>query len=92
LANPLLYKELALGDNCVRADLDKKKITFLNHSLINFVATRDDRFSNHLFKTLGNLMRKSTQISATGEKDRDLFFSAMREKIHHKKRAILKLA
>jgi hypothetical protein len=92
LANPLFYNELALGDNTVLADLGKKKITILNHRVINFVATQDDRFSNHIFNTLGKLMRKSTQIRATGEKSRNLFFNAMREKIHHKKRAILKLA
>jgi hypothetical protein len=88
----MYYNELALGDNTVFADLGKTKITFLNHSVINFVHTRDERFNNNMSETMTNLIRKSTQISATGEKGRDLFFNLLREKIDHRIRSIKNLA
>jgi plasmid maintenance system antidote protein VapI len=77
----LYYNELILGDNTGFAELDTTKVTFLNHSVINFVATTDERFNNHMHGNLKNLIRKSTQLSEVGEKDRLIFFSGIREKI-----------
>ena len=77
----LYYNELSMGDNTGFAELDTMKITFLNHSGINFVGTRDERFNNHMHLNLKNLMRKSTQLSEVGEKDRINFFSRLRERV-----------
>ena len=85
----LFYNELALGDNTVLVDLGKVKITFLNHSVIDFISTRDERFSNQMYQNLRNLISKSTQISVVGEKDRNNFFGRLRSKIHlHKKQVV----
>ena len=72
----MFYNELAIGDNTVLIDLGKTKITFLNHSVIDFISTRDERFSNQMYHSLKNLISKSTQISTVGEKNRSHFFSA----------------
>jgi hypothetical protein len=77
----LYYNELSIGDNTGFAELDTTRITFLNHSVINFVGTRDERFNNHIHLNLKNLIRKSTQLSEVGEKDRINFFSRLREKV-----------
>jgi BetR domain len=77
----LYYNEFILGDNTGFAELDTMKITFLSHSVINFVATSDERFNNHIHNNFKNLIRKSTQISEVGEKDRIIFFSRIRERI-----------
>ena len=77
----LYYNEFILGDNTGFAELDTMKITFLSHSVINFIATSDERFNNHIHNNFKNLIRKSTQISEVGEKDRIIFFSRIREKI-----------
>jgi len=73
--------ELILGDNTGFAELDTTKVTFLNHSVFNFVVTRDERFNNHMYDNLQNLIRKSTMLSGVGEKDRIKFFTRIRERI-----------
>jgi hypothetical protein len=77
----LYCNELSIGDNTGFAELDTARISFLNHSVINFVGTRDERFNNHIFHNLKNLIRKSTQLSEVGEKDRINFFSRIRERV-----------
>mgnify|MGYP001546903319 FL=1 len=78
----MYYNELTLGDNTVLVDLGKTKITFLNHSAIDYIFTQDERFSNQMHQTLTNLISKSTQISTVGEKNRSYFFSILLAKIH----------
>ena len=77
----LYNNEFILGDNTGFAELDTTKITFLSHSVISFLATTDERFNNHMHNNLKNLIRKSTQLSEVGEKDRIIFFSRIRERI-----------
>ena len=79
----MFYNELALGNNTVLVDLGKTKIAFLNHSVIDFIATQDERFSNYIYESLINLVRKSTQLSTVGEKNRNHFFNRTRKKIHN---------
>jgi len=77
----LYNNELILGDNTVLAELDEMKITFLNHSVINYVVTRDVQFNAHMYDNIQNLIRKSTQLSGVGEKERARFFNRIRDKI-----------
>lgn len=77
----LYNNELILGDNTVLAELDEMKITFLNHSVINYVSTRDVQFNVHMHDNIQNLIRKSTHLSEVGEKERTRFFNRLRDKI-----------
>jgi transcriptional regulator with XRE-family HTH domain len=77
----MFYNELAPGNNTVVADLGKTKITFLNHSVIDFIGTMDERFNNYIYASILNLIHKSTQLSEVGEKERRRFFNGLREKI-----------
>ena len=77
----LFNNELILGDNTVLAELNSTKITFLNHSVINFVGTQDERFNAHVFDNFQNLIKKSTQLSRVGEKERTRFFNRIRDKV-----------
>jgi hypothetical protein len=81
----LFINELFLGDNTVIAELNNTKMSFLNHSVLHNVATRDERFSNFTYDAMMNLIRKSTQISTVGEKSRTRFFNALREEIFNKR-------
>jgi hypothetical protein len=80
--------ELVVGDNSVLVEVGNMKIAFLNHSVINYLSTRDERFTTYIYESIRNLIQKSTQISKTGEKDRSRFFNRLREKIAVKKRAV----
>ena len=77
----LFNNELILGDNSFLLVTDTMKICFLNHSVINFIGTRDERFCNYRLSSIQNLIKKSTQISEVGEKERTRFFNKLRDKI-----------
>ncbi|MBS1496448.1 MAG: hypothetical protein JSU03_00535 [Bacteroidetes bacterium] len=77
----LFWNDLVLGDNTVLAEMDARKVTILNHSVINFIATTDDRFNSYMFDTMQNLIKRSTQLSKVGEKERYRFFNRIRDKM-----------
>ncbi|TDQ18919.1 hypothetical protein DFQ04_0730 [Algoriphagus boseongensis] len=80
----LYLNEIVLGDNTFMAEIGDTKITYLNHSVLYFVGTQDQKFNEAIFKNLDNLMKKSTLISGTGEKERKQFFNKLRKKVHSK--------
>jgi len=77
----MFVNELVLGDNTVIAELDNTRLTFLNHSVLYFVITRDERFNNAVFSNMENLIKRSTMISTIGEKERIRFFNRLRDNI-----------
>jgi transcriptional regulator with XRE-family HTH domain len=79
----MFVNELILGDNTFLAEIGNMKLTYLNHSILYFVGTRDEQFNEDMLNSLTNLMQKSTQLSKIGEKERVRFFNRLREKIHH---------
>ncbi len=81
----LFVNELILGDNTYLAELNGTRIIFLNHSVLYYVATSDERITTSLVENLQNLERKSTMISTVGEKERAVFFNTIRKKIQHRK-------
>ena len=76
--------EFVLGDNTFFVELDGNKITYLNYGVIYFLGTADQNFNEGMFRNLENLMKKSTQISSVGEKERKQFFNKLRKKIQAK--------
>ncbi|MBI1342676.1 MAG: hypothetical protein GC171_07080 [Terrimonas sp.] len=78
----LLYNnELILGDNTIFFELEQQQVTILNHSIINFIATRDEAFNAYMYDVLQNLIKKSTPLSISGEKERTRFFNKIRDKM-----------
>ncbi|CAN5391611.1 hypothetical protein BH23BAC1_BH23BAC1_37270 [soil metagenome] len=77
----LFVNELILGDNTFMAEVDGHRVTFLNHSVLYFVSSRDINFNNAMFDNLDNLIKKSTLISSVGEKERIQFFNKLRSKV-----------
>lgn len=80
----VFVNELILGDNTILAELNDNRVTFLNHSVIYFVATRNEQFNAVMFESMQNLIKKSTMISTVGEKERVAFFNKLRHKIHQR--------
>jgi hypothetical protein len=77
----MYVNELIMGDNLILAQLDNIQVSYLNHSIINFVTTFDHRFNTYMKQTLDNITNKSTAISRVNEKARIQFFSRIQEKI-----------
>jgi hypothetical protein len=75
------YNEFILGDNCMMAVLNNTKMVYVNHSVLNIVTTRDPAFTEYIYQHFQNIMRKSTLISDSGEKERARFFHSLREKV-----------
>ena len=84
----LFVNELILGDNTLLVELDSIRLTYLNHSVLHFLGTRDEGFNEFMFANLDNLMKKSTLISGVGEKERSQFFNALRQNIHQRARLV----
>lgn len=76
--------EFVLGDNTFFVELDTNRITYLNYGVIYFLGTADQKFNDGMFRNLENLIKKSTQISTVGEKERKQFFNKLRKKIQAK--------
>lgn len=77
--------EFILGDNTICAQCDGQKMVFFNHNVINYITTTNAVIVDYTFQTMQTLLQKSTLISETGEKSRQLFFDTLRERIHQKK-------
>src|SRR5450432_1174224 len=77
----MFVNDLILGNNTLLAEMGENKITFINHSVIYFIATRDERFNKAMFGNFENLMKKSSMISTIGEKERAAFFNRLRNNI-----------
>ncbi|GAA0880172.1 hypothetical protein GCM10009119_31420 [Algoriphagus jejuensis] len=80
----MYLNEIVLGDNTFMAELGETKITYLNHSVMYFIGSTDKNFNESMFKNLENLMKRSSLISGTGEKERKQFFNKLRKKVESK--------
>lgn len=84
----IYVNEFVIGDNTVVAVLNKKPIVFLNHSFLNICSTQDPVFCNYMFEYYQKLIRKSTLISSGSEKQRNNFFTPIREKLEIHRKAV----
>jgi hypothetical protein len=84
----MYFNEVTLGDNCIMVVLDGNKAVFINHSVINFMLTRDTHFCDRMYQHIQNLMRKSTLISSVSERERTRFFKHLRQRITARKQSL----
>ncbi|MBL0036991.1 MAG: hypothetical protein IPP26_14855 [Flavobacteriales bacterium] len=77
----LYHNEVLLGDNAIYADNGRLRVVFLNHTGVNYLGTTDERFVEHTQRALGNIMKRSSLISGSGEKERRRFFKGLREEV-----------
>lgn len=84
----MFVNELIMGDNMQYIELGDKQVTYINHSILNFIFTHDQSFNNYTKKTLDIIAQKSTLISEVNERERLLFFNGLRAKISLARRQI----
>ena len=65
-----------------------RKITYINHSVLNYLVTSDPGFCEHTYQNIRNLIKRSMLISEVGEKERRRFFNNIREKITARRNAL----
>lgn len=73
--------EIILGNNSILVSLDETKTVFINHIVLKYISTSDKKFTVKAFNNFQNLVSRSVLISETGEKERNKFFKALRERV-----------
>ena len=84
----MYFNEVLLGDNSMLAILDGKKLSYMTHTTINFMLSRDVTFNENMYNHLRNQIRRSTLMSAVSEKERSRFFRIIRERIARRKEVL----
>jgi transcriptional regulator with XRE-family HTH domain len=84
----MYFNEVLILDNNMLAILDNVKMSYVAHTVINYMTTRDVVFNENMYNHIQTQMKRSTLISAVSEKERSKFFHLIREEIIHRKEAL----
>ena len=82
----LYNNEIFIADNTVFARLGDKRCVYVNQNSLNILLTFQEPFCEQTEMYLKNLIRKSTLISKTAERERNRFFNKMRDRIDQYKK------
>ncbi len=82
----MFVNEFIMGDNTFLIETDNQRLVTLNHNNINYAYTSDTKLVEYSWKMMDILLMKSTLISHVGEKDRQLFFDTLRQRIEEKRK------
>jgi hypothetical protein len=84
----LFQSEIMIGNNSIIVDLNGNKLAFLSNNTFNMMSTTTPDFVEENERWVNNLLRKSIQISAVSEKQRNRFFKGMYDKLEQLKSRI----
>ena len=84
----LYFNEVILGHNSILSVTNEQKTVFINHGVLNYMITSDNRFCDYTKKSMENIMRKSSLISSVSEKERNRFFHVLKEKIQSRQEVL----
>ena len=73
--------DFVVGDNTNLVIVNGNKICYVVHNVLNYINTRDQRFTDYTHQFLQNIIKKSMMISGVGERERTRFFNLMRNRI-----------
>lgn len=77
----LFHNRTGLGDNMILTRFDGRLKFYLNYDALSYMATDNDVFCKGVERQLNTIMRRSTLISSVSEKQRNIFFNAVYDKI-----------
>jgi hypothetical protein len=77
----LYQNEILIADNTIFANIHHQPVVYLNMNTMDLLTTHQASFCEKTETYLRNLMKNSTLISATAEKERNRFFNKIEEKI-----------
>jgi hypothetical protein len=84
----MYFNEVFLGDNSILVVADNSKMSFMTHTTLNYIMTRDVAFTENMYNHMQTQMKRSTLISEVSEKERSRFFRIIRERIAKRKEAL----
>ena len=82
------YNRVVLGDNTILIQTDDVKTLYLNYDVLDYMVTQDETLCNEMHGKLQNLMRRSTLISSSSERQRHHFFNLLYQKVPKGKRKV----
>jgi hypothetical protein len=74
--------EILIADNTVYALMGTRRCVYVNHNSLNLLLTFQEPFCSQTETYLQNLIKKSNQISITGQRERNRFFKNMIDRIN----------
>lgn len=77
----LYNNEILIADNTVFARMGDKRCVYVNQNALNLLLTFQEPFCEKTELYLQNLIKKSTCISITGQRERSRFFKNMKDRI-----------
>ncbi len=77
----LYNNEILIADNTVFARMGDKRCVYVNQNALNLLLTFQEPFCEKTENYLQNLIKKSTVISVTGQRERSRFFKNMNDRI-----------
>jgi hypothetical protein len=77
----LFINEVIIGNNTIMLELDSTPQCFINYNVLSYLFTNDKRFTTQALKSFANLLSRCTNISATGEKFRNVYFEYQFKKL-----------
>lgn len=78
----LYINEVVIGSNTILTRLDGMAMSFIPYNVFSFLSSRDQVFGESIERSTGIIQSRSTLISSTGEKERNRFFNAMKERVN----------
>jgi hypothetical protein len=77
----LYENDILIADNTIMARMDKKRVVYINYNALNLLTTFQESFVEKTSAYLDNMIKNSTLISATAEKERNKFFNKLVRRI-----------
>jgi len=84
----LYQNEILMSDNTIAAKSGNKRLSYINYNTISLLITQHDLFCEKTEQYLYSLIKHSTLISGTAEKERIKFFTKMSNRIEDFKKKI----
>ena len=84
----LFHNTMIIGDNTIYVQCGANRLVFINYDVLNYMKTPDEQFCTDTHEMLQNLMRRSTLISSSNEKNRYRFFNILLEKVRERVRKL----
>jgi len=82
------FNRVILGDNTILVTTDNTRTAYLNYGLLNYIVTKDETFCNDCYNDIENIKKRSTMLSQTSERQRNIFFGILLSKIEDRKQRL----
>lgn len=77
----IYHNEVTLSENVVLLKLQKFNVVHMGHNVLNILTTTDESFFQDSLQFIEKVIKNSTLISASAEKERKRFFNTLYHKI-----------